>query len=467
MSIERIGARRPESYEETMQTTQPTGLAAGGKAAGKARAKDEPRPGGSQLLVAGTEKRKQAELATFARSDAKRANVAAATSAIRELALAVGEDAAAFAARFAGDAHVGKSSAQIQREARFAFVQDVLSRRPDQAEALIAVRLRGVDDNTRKLARVAVQESGAGGPARYAAAERALATLAGFDPEQRGDLLGMVEKGERFDRAVALERQELGRIAKEAPQRRTTVSTSDLTRQALVNAQTRADAVRKVTAGVQRTLHAIGKLSRAAELIAGTGAAAGTVGATVVASVEAAAKGSTKPLARAAHDAERAGGFIAGELSSKIRAADRTAVDLLKTAERYETVFARHATAIRSGDHAETAATGKQLDSLASEIARLGASLAAQAKSIGKLNADFDGAAEHAALGVLLAGVTYTVASQAAVKGAMATVEHAAASHVSSALGKTAGAVVGKGVEVGIHAGAEGAAARAYGAVRH
>ncbi|MCK6531532.1 MAG: hypothetical protein L6Q84_01070 [Polyangiaceae bacterium] len=463
MTVTRTEPHRPRPFDPGTDSVaeKPSGIASNKGAPAPASA---PSPGKARLLQT-VDKQKQASLSTFAKAEAGRSRVDAARSAVGELAQAVGENPAAFAARYASSS---KTPAEIQKEARFAFVQETLTRRPECADALVAVRLRGLDGSTRELVTTAVQKSGAHGLARYAAAERALAKLAGLDKSARGDVLAFMKAGDSFDAAIDSTKKALAKTAADDAKARAPVDTSGLTRQALANAKAQADAVRKVTAQTHRTLHAIGKLDRVAEFSAGLGAGAGTVGAGIFAAGEAAVRRSAQPLKRALHEADAAGALLAGELTSKIRAADQTAVKLLRSAEKYETVYSRRASAIRAGDHATAAETAKQLDTLAAEVKMHGSSLAEQAKAIGKLNKDFDGAALHMAMTAAMMPLMYHAFSAPPVHHLVGAAGKAVAARVVPA---GAGVGAGKAVEAvvhgGVHAGVDGTIMRGVGAVSH
>jgi hypothetical protein len=83
------------------------------------------------------------------------------------------------------------------------------------------------------------------------------------------------------------------------------------------------------------------------------------------------------------------------------------------------------------------------------------------------LNKDFDGAATHAALSVALAGVGYAVGSVPGVHHAVDAAGKATAARVAPVLGQAAAEGAKEVVHIGVHAGSEGLAARAYGAARH
>jgi hypothetical protein len=458
MSIPRTEARaitpRPIEPDETK-------AAAGG--ATKTKTSPLP-PKGTQTLVDAAGKGRGSKLAAFAAAETGRARVEAARSAVGELARASGQDADAFAARYANS---NKSPDQIKQEARFAFVQETLARHPEHADALIGVRLRGLDADTRELVTAAVRQSGAQGAGRYGACERSIAALAAFDKDGRGDILGRVRAGERFESAVALQKKDNVQIAAAEARARQPGSTTELTARALANAKANASAVRKLVGQVHRTVHAMGELGRITETLVGAGAATGTLGAGIVAAGEAAVTRSSAPLKKALHEADRAGAFMSGELSGKIRAANQTAVKLLQASDRFETVYARQVGAIRSGDHAGVAETAKQLETLGAEVKQHAATLADQAKAIGALNKDFDGAATHAALSVALAGVGYAVGSVPGVHHAVDAAGKATAARVAPVLGQAAAEGAKEVVHIGVHAGSEGLAARAYGAARH
>ena len=300
---------RTEARATTPRPIEPDEPSTSGKEAKKAKAPPPP-PAGTHSLVDAADKRRGGKLAAFAAADAGRARVEAARTAVGELARASGQDADAFAARYAGS---NKTPDQIKQEARFAFVQETLARHPEQADALIGVRLRGLDANTRELVTTAARQSGAQGASRYAACERSIAALAAFDKDGRGDILGRVRAGERFESAVALQKKDNAQIAAAEARARQPASTTELTAQALTNAKANADAVRKLVGQVHRTVHAMGKLGRITETLVGAGAATGTLGAGIVAAGEAAITRSADPLKKALHEADRAGAFMSGE----------------------------------------------------------------------------------------------------------------------------------------------------------
>jgi hypothetical protein len=130
------------------------------------------------------------------------------------LAQAAGLDVREFAARFTAQRPQLQGKALVE-QGTFAFVQEALTRHPERADALIAVRLRGMSSERTSLVKADVEASGTAGLQRYAQAERAIRHTNGFDKEQLGDIADMVRAGDSLSVAAKRERAEVDRIARE------------------------------------------------------------------------------------------------------------------------------------------------------------------------------------------------------------------------------------------------------------
>lgn len=265
--------RRHESLD-TAEATSASGAAQPASAKRRAHA-EAPLCGTAQGLVSA---RGTNPAAAFARASGSAARSEAARAAIAPLAAAVGEDAATFAQRYSGARYQHLSPSAVRSQATLEFTRDVLARRPDQADALIDVRLRGASSDARELVHAAVAESGSQGLRRYSAAETALATLRPFSREERGDLVGMVRAGSTFSGAVAQENKELHRVAAEQGASLHAATPRDVRQAALEGLASERAGVTRLSAEMNAVMRQVGTPSPALERFTGVVGATHLVG---------------------------------------------------------------------------------------------------------------------------------------------------------------------------------------------
>lgn len=297
-----------------------------------------------------------------------------------------------------------KSSVDFARnQASYAGVKHTLGKDPSQADRLISERLRGSTATDRAIVMRAVAERGNAGLRRYADAENALRALQPFTQDERGDILGIMKAGARFESAVQQERAELSRPGKAEPTA-VRASTADFKARALANVRAQAAKVNELGVSVTRLSHEIGKLDRKAEIAAGAGAAAGLVGATVVAAVQSVARRDVKPLKDVDERADAAGGLMLGALSRKIAEANQTTARFFEAGSAFTDAKNAFERAVHDGDHAGMVEQANKMGASAELMKHHARTLAAQAQSIAKWNAKFEHAALDMAVHVVLSG---------------------------------------------------------------
>lgn len=291
-------------------------------------------------------------------------------------------------------------------------VKRTLERDPSQADRLIAQRLRGTSSTDREIVMRAVSQRGNTGIKKYADAEQVLRALKPFDKDQRADILASMKVGTRFSHALEDERAAL----KTPVQYESTSGSSavaGLQKQAIANSRAQATKVTELSRHVMALSHAIGKVSRGAELMVGVGSSVGLVGGAAVAEREAFALRSSKPLKEVAHRAEASGALIWGELTDKIAAADRTTQKFLKLTGTYTDARNRYERAVLGNDFEGMTKYQKQMGAAANEMGRLASSLAEQAKSIAARHKDMDHATVETAITFVLSCVNLSGGSHA------------------------------------------------------
>ncbi|MFO0566461.1 MAG: hypothetical protein U0263_12400 [Polyangiaceae bacterium] len=296
-------------------------------------------------------------------------------------------------------------AAYARKNSTFAQINRTLERDPSQADRLIEERLTGHSSVDRSIVHQAIAQRGNSGLRKYADAETTLNALGPFSKEERADILGIMKAGANFGEAVTRERAALRQIARpeaKAPR----ASAWNFETQALANSKALAGRANRLGASVQRLQHEIGSISRAAEVAAGVGSAAGLVGASAVAPLEAVVTGSPKVFGKVLERGDAAGGLIAGELSRKIAAADATAKKFLDASGAFSDARARYDRAVRSRDYPAMTEQSEAMNAAAKEMKRQAASLAEQAKGIAKWNAKFAHAALDMAITAVMTGVS-------------------------------------------------------------
>ncbi len=302
---------------------------------------------------------------------------------------------------------VDSALAKQQKPTTYESVQSTLARDPGQADRLIAERLRGHSTTDREIVKLAVAQRGNTGLRKYADAENALRTLHPFGREERGDILGIMKSGARFEAAVKDERKELvAPVQFESKAARTNL-TAELKSRSLSNVRSQAKKVSELGVKVTHLVHEIGKLDRKAEFAAGLGSAAGLVGSTTMGPIEMFAKGNTEPLHGLAERAEVAGGLMLGHLTDQIAAADRTAGRFFQASGAYTDARNRYESAARNGDYEGMAKHSKEMSACVKEMKAQAQSLASQARVIAKGNHQF----EHAAVEMAIEAVTISLSA--------------------------------------------------------
>lgn len=288
---------------------------------------------------------------------------------------------------------------------RFEATRTVLTKNPGLADHYVAQRLRGRSKVDHQIVHAVLARSGTTGMQRLAMCESALRQIAPLGASQRADVMALVKTGSSLHAAVA-QLQADARADKAEATAKSQPSMAHKVDAAVKSLKREAAEWKKTSEEVNALYREVPVMTRTAEAATGFFGATATVGDMAVGALRSAATLNGHHFSEAVDKAERAGGYMFGELNDKVDEARTLHTQFSKEHIAYVEQSNRMQRAIRSGDFRTQMDAKARMDKLAGAMKETVARFRPTAEKAIKMDRQFNKDTKEAVEHVLTTAAT-------------------------------------------------------------
>jgi hypothetical protein len=291
-------------------------------------------------------------------------------------------DIGKLAQQFSSNRYTGASNTQVRTLAQQAFIGEALKSHPEFADKVNTMRMRGQPEDLRATVQAELSRVSSTGASKVALCEGMVRTLQRLGREELADVRGKVQGGMSLQAAVQSQKKpEVATATVTAPSMEQQVG------QAVERVKAEAQEAKRLLDTVNAQNRSMTTVHRAAEAVIGVGLAHTLPGTFV-----------TLQGRKGLRNGERAGAFIAGELTEKQKLAREAYGAFLQTYGRFASANAQYQRALESEDYVAIPGLARSCEELSAQLKADSETFGARCKAARAREEQFDEAAKEVAV---------------------------------------------------------------------